>query len=318
MSKKTWSIIFIDIVLLCLLFLASSTDLILKERRQESYKITVMIDMEGEGESENFKAGANKAAIDKILDMNIINIAGVTDGEEAKQLLQKEMTNGSRGLVLHCDSKERAEKLIGAVPVGVPVVLYGCEVASPRVRGKISSDLTLDGQILAAEIIKGRKKGEDITIVEQTAQKAGVTAIHDAIAVALRQEGVVVRRVGLEDISTAGTLVNGLALQGGNILVCADLPILQALAETNGRSTEALPLFGAGWSLNMREPLEEGVLKGTLVSRSYEGGYLAVEKIANILQNKGVGEEVILIESAFVTKDNLYDVAVESIVFPYN
>ena len=138
--------------------------------------------------------------------------------------------------------------------------------------------------------------------------------LHGLTEERLREAGVLVRRLSLGETSAVETLLKGMAAQGGNILVSGDISVLQALGEAN---TEGIPVYGAGFSGAVRGFLEKGTVRGTVVHRDYEAGYLAVEGAARILQGKGAAEETVVVESVLVTAETLRDKNVESVVFPY-
>ncbi len=317
MKTKMKTFILLDLLLLAVLFLVSSTDLIVKEKKTEVYKIAVLVDMPAKGQQDNFKAGVMQASIDHNMDTNFINLSAWDNGEEKRAALQKELDNGCRGVILHCENTKQAEEILESVPVGVPVILYDSESASARIRGRVGSDLEEESRLLAEAVLHGRTKGESVTLIEPLSGGWRTETLHQLLQEKLEAAGILVRRVQLEELSGARTLVRGMTSQGGNILVTADISILQALGEAAAENGKPLPIYGTGFHGAVRELLETGAIQGTVVHRAYEAGYLSVEKVIDILNGRGLGQETITVEAAYVTKDTLYKEGIESIVFPY-
>ena len=74
-NKRMRKIILVDILLLVLLFFASSTDLLIKEQKVAVHKIAVVVDMPVKGQMDNFRSGTMKASAEYHTDMNFINLS---------------------------------------------------------------------------------------------------------------------------------------------------------------------------------------------------------------------------------------------------
>lgn len=313
MDKRMKKFLLADIFLLVFLFLLSSTDILVRERKVEILRIAVLTDASAGRQLENFRAGVAKAAAEWNVDVSFSSIADMQTGEEKRAAVQRELETGCRGIVLQCGDSHQAGEALEGVPVGVPVVLYDSEADSARIRARVGGDAEEESRLLAEAVLAGREKGESVTIVEPVRESWYMEQLHELTEARLRQAGVLVRRVPLGE-AAAETLMKGMAAQGGNILVTGDVSVLQALGRAN---TERLPVYGAGFSGAVQELLEDGAVCGTVVHRDYEAGYLAVEEAARVLQGKGVAEETIIVESVLVTGETLCEKNVESVVFPY-
>lgn len=314
MDKKMKKFLLADIFLLVFLFLLSSTDIFVRERKTEIIRIAVLTDAPAGRQLENFRAGVAKAAAEWNVDVSFSSLADMRTGEEKRAAVQRELATGCRGIVLQCGDSRHAEEALESVPVGVPVILYDSEADSARVRVRIGGDAEEESRLLADAVLAGREKGESVTIVEMAQKSWYMEQLHGLTEERLRQVGVLVRQVSLGETAAVETLMKGMAAQGGNILVSGDIAVLQALGESN---TERIPVYGAGFSGEVLRFLEEGTVCGTVVHRDYEAGYLAVEGAARILQGKGAAKETVIVESVLVTAETLRDKNVESVVFPY-
>lgn len=313
MDKRMKGFLLVDIFLLAFLFLLSSTDILVRERKVEIIRIAVLTDASAGRQLENFRAGVAKAAAEWNVDVSFSSISDMQTGEERRAAVQRELETGCRGIVLQCGDSRQAGEALESVPVGVPVVLYDSEADSARIRVRVGGDAEEESRLLTEAVLAGREKGESVTIVEPARESWYMEQLHELTEARLRQAGVLVRRVSLGE-AAAETLMKGMAAQGGNILVTGDVSVLQALGRAN---TEKIPVYGAGFSGAVQELLEEGAVCGTVVHRDYEAGYLAVEEAARILQGKGVAEETVIVESVLVTGETLCEKNVESAVFPY-
>lgn len=315
--KRMYTLIIIDALILLFLFLASSTDWILKEQAEKVHKVTIVTDTVRRQQDENFRIGINKGAVDKNMDTSMVTVSSDMDTESLHALLQKEWENGAEGLILSCSSQTLAEEITDSVPIGMPVVIWDTVCESPRVRSRITVDAVREIEILAEEIQRVRKQGETVIIVELESATAQIRERHETLEKALRAAGILVRWIQMEDISSAETAARGLAAQGGNILASADLTILEALAAGCQKNQLSLLLFGTGWQPGLRSLLEQGYISGLVVQQSYEAGYLAVAQMAAILKKEGSWEERQTVVGAWITPENMYDKGTEHFLFPY-
>ncbi|WP_352400318.1 hypothetical protein [Anaerotignum sp.] len=316
-KRKIFVIVIIDMILLSFFLLASSTDLILKERQEKSYKLTVLVDAVNSECDENFKMGITKGAMDWNMDVNLSYISNYEAVEEIKLLLQKEIDNGSVGLILNCNNKELAEAIISEIPVGMPVILWNMSLDAPRVRGEVSVDREEEITLLMQAVMDARTEGQDVALIERNGVYEKEKSIHEELSRRLLEQGVQVRLVKINELSSADTLVKGMAVQNKNILVSADFMVLKALADSCQKSKIVLPLYGLGWGLSVRDCLEEGYISGLVVQRSYEAGYLALSKVAGLVKKEDARKEVFAVESALVTPINMYLPEIETFIFPY-
>ncbi len=82
-EKMLW--ILYGIVLL-LLFLLSSTDLIIKEKKTQIYKISVIIEDASDENYVNFRKGMDRAAIELHADVSFITLYDRGSGEQQREL----------------------------------------------------------------------------------------------------------------------------------------------------------------------------------------------------------------------------------------
>ena len=197
MDKKMKKFLLADIFLLVFLFLLSSTDFLLRERKMDIIRIAVLTDMPAGRQLENFRMGVAKAATEWNVDVSFSSLADMRTGEEKQAAVQRELETGCRGIVLQCRDSRHAEEALESVPVGVPVVLYDSETDSARVRVRIGGNAEEESRLLAEAVLTGREKGESVTIVEPVQKSWYMEQLHGLTEERLREAGVLVRRLSL-------------------------------------------------------------------------------------------------------------------------
>lgn len=317
MNRKMKKWIFMDILLLLLLFLASSTDLLMKEWETEVYKIAVLVDMPVKGQQENFRSGIMKASMKQHTDINFVNLSSVQTTEERQEILEKELQNGCQGIILHCEKTAHIAEIVEKVPIDIPVIVYNSESEAACIRGRIGSDIQTEYTLLAESILHNAEKEKGVTIVEMGTETERVMQIHEYLRQALEGAGVSVRLLCLENLSAVHAPIREASLVSGGIFVSADLSVLQEMGEANLIVGKKLPVYGVGFHAGIRKVMEEGGISASVVHRAYEAGYFSVDMVVKALNGKEEMQETIFVETALITAETMYTSEVESIVFPY-
>ena len=84
--------------ILIILFLLSSTDLIIKEKETTIYSVSVIIKDTNDDYYKNFRKGIDKAADEYNVDVNFITLYEKGDVEEQMELLNREISDGSQAV----------------------------------------------------------------------------------------------------------------------------------------------------------------------------------------------------------------------------
>ena len=86
--------------ILVLLFLMSSTDLIIKEKKIEVYPISVIIEGDNDDYYVNFKKGMDQAAVEFHGDVSFITLYASDDQDQQMDLVKREIRDGTRAVIL--------------------------------------------------------------------------------------------------------------------------------------------------------------------------------------------------------------------------
>ena len=191
------------------------------------------------------------------------------------------------------------------------------EAESPRVKANVSFDREAIARLLVEKVAEARDKGQSVTLVSHKDRSDQMQNMHDLLEEMFPQAGIMVRRVELADYAEANALVNGLAAQGGNMVVSCDPQALEAMAAVCENEGCTLPLYGMGWSGMIREQLEKENITGVAVIDAYGAGYFSVQKLTMILTGEDQNEEERKFQAVWVTGENMYDRSREAILFPF-
>ena len=316
-NKRMRNIILADIFLLLLLFLASSTDLLIKEKEVQIHKIAVIVDMPVKGQSDNFRSGTMKASSEYHTDMNFINLSSWNELEDKQAVLQKELDNGCKGVILHCEEDQVTQTILENIPMDIPVLLYNEEAEGPCVRGRVGSDPEEECRLLLEAIRQDEHHKKGVVLIEPASSVERVLILHDRLQKQLEADGLLVHRIQVDSLEKVQPWLRNMSALLGGVFVSGDISVLQMLGEGNMYSQNELSVYGIGFHAGIRSLVEEGQISGAVVHRAYEAGYFSVERMVEILNGKSSAEKEMIVESVLVTQKNMYSPEIESMVFPY-
>ena len=136
-EKIIWSL-FAGVLIL--LFLLSSTDLIIKEKKTEIYPVSVIIGETTDDYYTNFRKGVDKAADEYNVDVNFITLYEKGDVTEQMELLKREIDDGAKAVVLVPLKQKECSEILDGMGSGQPSDRYGNYLS-----GRLGNDRYLAG-----------------------------------------------------------------------------------------------------------------------------------------------------------------------------
>ena len=146
-------------VLLVFLYLASSTDLIIKEKVREIHTVSIVLDDVNDTYYQNFKKGVDQAARDYYADTSYITLYEEVSQEEQTKLVDREVGDGADAVVvIPVDAEEFQGAIQGKWPE-TPLVVLGAGEDHPGVNARIYVDNFQAGRLLAEKALGGPGSG---------------------------------------------------------------------------------------------------------------------------------------------------------------
>ena len=124
-EKMSWCA---GVVLLVLLYLLSSTDLIIKEKEKEICRVSVIIDNVNDNYYGNFREGMETAEKKYQADVNFITLYAENDEEQQENLIVREVKDGTNAVILAPVREDLAIMRLDEISPGCPVVFLGSSV----------------------------------------------------------------------------------------------------------------------------------------------------------------------------------------------
>ena len=308
-------------VILIFLYLLSSTDLIIKERKNEIYPVSVILDDVTDESYQNFKKGLDRAAIELNVDVSLITL--YEDGDAAQQIerMAREQQDGAKALIVMPVEENALEDALADKRVQIPIVLVNSELPRDKVSSVVTTDYDAMGRSLAKQVIA--EHGTDVPVYLFYMQKASAARQHfqDGVEAVLQAGGCEIRRFAHHEEGTFRQQIEELVYPESRqaVIIALDpetlLETAQILADSSVYLDHVEGLYGRGTTTPVLNYLDRGIVTGLYVTDDFSTGYLSVKRAVEILSNQKLEEETVL-DSYYIQKDDLRRPEYEKMLYP--
>ena len=338
-EKIIWSLLAGTLVIL---FLLSSTDLIIKEKKTEIYPVSIIIGNTTDDYYTNFRKGVDTAADEYHVDVNFITLYEKGDAAEQMELLKREIDDGAKAVILVPLKPEECGSILEEMEPDSPVIVMGDMFREDRVKSGISQDYREAGRILGEAIARENTPDKPVLLFTEGLEYGYSGEVYDGLYGVLSQAGFKMRLCeesggGTESISAeksetffrriledSGNLGGGKKDSGKRgdketVIAALDVRSLDSAADllTDSPAYEQYVsgLYGVGSTTKILNQMDRGVIKGLVVSNQFDAGYLSVVKAVEAIKKNGDRERIVL-ESYYIEKDDLRETRFEKILYP--
>ena len=185
-EKMIWSLL---AGVLVLLFLLSSTDLIIKEKKTEIYPISIVIGDTTDDYYANFRKGVDKAADEYNVDVNFITLYEKGDVTEQMELLKREIDDGAKAVVLVPLKQQECSAILDGMVLGSPLIVMGTIFPGDWVMSGISQDYQETGKMLGEAIARENTPDKPVLVFSEGLEYGYNKEVYSSLLAALSQAG---------------------------------------------------------------------------------------------------------------------------------
>jgi ribose transport system substrate-binding protein len=315
--------ILIVAILLVISLGASTSALIMSGIREDSTKVSVVLDDSASGRWTSFMAGMEQAAKDNGIKLTIVNTGKNIALNQQYAIMNEEIAAGADGIILQVTSSTGTEGMISDISSKVVLELVDTDA---------QTDIDVEGRFacIAPDNMEiGRALANEVRIAlgsEISQHKVGI------IAGNIRQKCIADRLQGFtENMESSGaevvwTINSTLNIAERikfkqidnpcDILVALDDAGLEKTCEYALKEGVTPYIFGEGNSIKNVSYLDDGLIYSMVVPNEYYMGYQALAAVAKRLVNRLTPMENEVISFRVINKENLFDEMNQRLLFP--
>ena len=310
-------------MVLTVLFLLSSTDLIIKEEAAEIYPVSVIIGDASDEHYVNFRKGMERAAVELNADVSFITLYEEGSEKQQRELILREQEDGSRALVVDPVESGWLVQMQKDRQISVPLILLNGErsEAAELERGTcITFDYHAMGRKLGEEILKAHTAGERICLLEGENPDMAERLFTRGLSEILTEAGSSERALQIPGGKDMGALLKNALGEEGKAVIAALSPgsLMQAaqlLSEEEETEKRVEGLYGRGNTVSLLNYLDKGVIAGICVTDDFSAGYLSVKAAVDLAENRSV-RDMGYLESYYIRREDLRNEKYEKMLYP--
>lgn len=306
---------------LILLFLMSSTDLIIKEKKVEILPISVIIEDASDDYYVNFKKGMEMAAEEFHGDVSFITLYATNDQEQQMELVQREIRDGAKAIILSPVNEAETVMALDAMSPNCPIILLGAPVPSESVVDTIAADSFGMGQLAALAVTAQAPSDVPVYLFTEGLSYGDNTNVYDGVRSVLDDHGFTYRLVVKRTDDTYRQAIEETVYPGdGRITVIAlDTQSLNEVNQIVDGSTvyqaHVAGLYGVGSTTSILGGLDKGIIDGLAAYNQFDMGYLSVKRAVEAIQGSRQRKQTQL-DAVYVNKENMWDKQYEKMFYP--
>lgn len=337
MSRKEKMLWILYGFILILLYLLSSTDLIIKEKETEVYAVSVIIEDSSDDNYVNFRKGMDQAAIDLNADVSFITLYDKGNQAQQEELILREQQEGSRVLIVSPVDAGRVLGLMEHKRLTVPLIFLNSEAAltGDGVGGRIGFDYFQMGQELAEQIQKDAL-GQKVFLIGERRPDSVSVRFRDGLLSVLEPLGyeidsweglgwkeweAALKQAKTEDrIPAVAVALDPVSLAAAAGWISGQEAEPDPEERSQDRSGEEmerplLGLYGRGNTVGLFNYLDRGILQGLCITDDFSAGYLSVRMAVDLAENRIV-EDMGYLESRCIRREDLRRKEYEKMLYP--
>lgn len=305
---------------LVLLFLMSSTDLIIKEKAHDIYRVSVIVEDSKDDYYVNFKKGMEQAALEHNIDSNFITLYERNNSEQQKNMINREMEVGTQAIILAPVDYTKTASMLENMTVDIPmIILNNEEPAGNKVMANISADYFSAGQMMAEKISGELQSGVSVYLFTEGLQYGSNRRLYDGIVSVLPEKGheVILIEKAFKN-RYIETMAERVVKEQAAAVIALDTESLLEMAgilEMNPDEFGNIALYGSGTTLKILHHMENGIIRGVLAENAYDAGYLSMAKAVEAIENRNI-KETVKLESFFLKKEDIAKKEFEKMLYP--
>ena len=189
MTKREKLIWCIFGAILGVLFLLSSTDLIIKEKKAEIYPISVVLDSTTDECYANFKKGVEQAARDYNADVHFVTLYQEGDALQQEELIEREIKGGAQAVIVapvrELNDPERLESLA----YSCPIILLGNHPSKELPVTSVIRDYEKEGELLGRAVAEQIDSVSPVYVFAKEKSAGNNRPIYESFVKTLKTEG---------------------------------------------------------------------------------------------------------------------------------
>lgn len=321
MLKQERRLFLVYLAVLVILYVMSSTNLIIKEKKTEIYPISVIVEDSKDEYYQNFKKGMEQAAKEYHVDVNFITLYDTNDMGQQTEMLEREMEDGAKAVVVTPVDTDALLLFMEEKKPALPLLLLGTLEGNDLSSANISMDAYRAGNLLGEAFKKENSNRVPVYFFTEGLRYQSNSEFYKGISAVLEPEGYDLQLFTKESEDTFSGVMEQLHQSGKGqaAIIALDshslVEVIEILKKNEEYRNDRSNLYGMGSALSILNALDGGLVSGVVTASQFDLGYLSIQKAVEAIQNGSRGERILL-DAFYIRREDLRDPAYEKMLYP--
>ena len=294
--------------------------MIIKEKVNEVYPISVILDDTKDDYYINIKKGMDAAAVKYNVDINFITLY---DYQLDKQMdiIREEEKAGSRGILLVPINTRLAGRRLEDNHIQIPLLLLG-EKLTAYEYNNVGIDYSEAAAKLAYKIIGSYDLDTTINIFSKGLDYQGEKNAYEILIAKLSNAGYSIKlNLGSDNDNNFRSVIESEASINGEDMVIVSLDknsttiVAKLLSDGSLPNNHVKGVYGIGSTTYLLNMMDKDIIDGLVVWNEYDQGYMAVKGIIDKITSPG-SDNSIKLNSYYITKEDIRDEMYQVMLYP--
>ena len=286
-------------------------------KKNNTARISVIVYGSGAGDRwATMRQGLEQGALDFHAEINFVTTTGEKDAGEQSSLIEREIANGSQGIILAAADSRELSGIVREYAASVPVVLVETSIKDAEGLTYISADNYSMGLNIGRSVYLSGDENKTVAVFVDNLQRNSVSERYEGFLDSLKYTKCTVRPwEPEEDADAAAFLQEKLKEEPADVIVALDDRSLEAVIDAVQEAESGIDVYGIGSTNKIVHYLDYGLIKSIVFQNEFNMGYLSVrEAVCRIGQ--GEKKPGVDIEFRTVNKVTMYLPKNQRLVFP--
>lgn len=321
MSKREKGLFLVFGCVLILLYLMSSTNLIIKEKKTMVYPISIIIEDSNDDYYLNYKKGMEQAAREYHVDTRFITLYEGNDEEQQMELVKREMEDGAKAVIMAPVMTSRLLSGLESLKAVTPVVLLGTKSSNDWISANITMDYEEAGRKLGKAFVKTNDPKIPVYLFTDGLEYGSTEFFYQGLISVLEPAGfhTILYKNDSEDALRRVVESTVYPFHGRASVIALDTQSLTETAAIIEKSSvynsSIVSLYGIGSTQPILNNLDRGVISGVVAANDFNAGYLSIQLAVEAIE-KGSSTEQVVLESFYIDKESLKSKQYEKMLYP--
>lgn len=312
LGMKKMTLIWIScLTFLVILYLAATTNLIIKEKAREVYPVSYFMGNFSEDYYENMKKGVDAATDEYNVDINFINGYNDRSLEGKVEVIREEIALGAKAIIIGSEDGEAIAGRLGNVVKDIPIITLGENNRVENVN-TVYVDLEEVAGLLTENIIRNENREKRVAILASKVSNLDEESLIEKVSQKLQEAGFSSEVVRWEK-EDRGNYKNQVIISL-NKMISTEFITMQC--KDGGRGEEG-EFYGVGTTTFLLKKLDAGMIKGLVAWDEFAMGYVSVETAVDLIKIP-IGIKREKIDSFYLNKEGLTSGRYMKILYPIN